>query len=591
MARWSAAFWQRACPAPPQLRPDAQPLLDAVPRDMLECLCEHHHVAAQPDPIQAKLPRLPTPCDAAAICASARASTPCADSGLLWLANTESADFAADCARIAAALPCVRSVHGVALQLSRTAQGVVSSACAVAPLVAYAGAPGGVPLAHVSLVGLSREFASPPMHTGAPPAAALEVAELLRASAPGLRRVVVDERDRLCVSSHAPDPFAAVWPQLQRATRLTSLEIGRFYIGCSAHAAALESTLPSLATLRELVVTKSRLQVGPVARALPRLTALTRLVLETRRLMTGPTDDMDMLDGSSASLLAPLAQLRVLRLAVSDHALQALAPGLASLTAVSHLAIADSEAAPSRSHDAIVRGVAQMPCLANLDMCSSCKGAHILRAMERCTALSHMRLLYCDLSDIPSGSAGAERCIARHTNLQSLTLTESSLTGAGLSALAPCLGEFVSLRSLDLARNCIACEGASALAPQLAHLTALTSLQLSANSIAVKGMAALTSSLSHLVSLEKLDISFNCFGDGGVEALEGAAGLSRLTALAHMCLKDAQLTQQGCCALARACLPMRALRELQLGIRLCGGIAEARAAMHAVLSNRVEIVQ
>ena len=143
--------------------------------------------------------------------------------------------------------------------------------------------------------------------------------------------------------------------------------------------------------------------------------------------------------------------------------------------------------------------------------------------------------------------------------LEELRLIEPAASPDGVPRLAEKLGAgaLPAVTYLNLGNTYVGEAGASALAAALGRgaLPRLTTLDLGTTALGVAGLVALAPALRRLPALELLSLWGNPFGDEGLAALVApppAAGAPPTTKLKELSLKDTEVSDAGCAALAAA---------------------------------------
>ena len=438
---WCGKLWRRACLEPPTLAPGVQELLDSIPPDVLHCLCARHPIAqGASDDLQEVLPKLPSVCDAAAIEACARRRADGEDAKLLIIRHSKR--MAVDCARIAAALPRARGVHGLAVVLDASAMpgGFEQLAASIAPLFTQAELSDGVPVAHLELRNL------PQLEQRRADAQA--AAQIVRGAAPKLRVFEVTMRHMMCSTTPAQsnreqglNVMQLLSPAIASAQFLTQLTWfatdRQSTMRENENSDVFAKALQSLPSLRSFSQTGGRLE--PILCALRRHAALTRLDISFMSEQAPPPP-------SSVGAIAALTQLREVdfcSLYAPPDVFEALSAAMSSLTAISRLSLAHASCSPCPLR-ALASSVSGMSGLAYVNMTglSSCDSGMpaLLCALKQSCSVSWLALDCSELRGNVSEFAIAARCIGAMTGMQHLDFQSCSFQATSPASAGAVLG-------------------------------------------------------------------------------------------------------------------------------------------------------
>jgi hypothetical protein len=322
------------------------------------------------------------------------------------------------------------------------------------------------------------------------------------------------------------------------------------------------AALAGMHALRTLVLLSGRMHVEErcvrrIARALRGLRQLASLTLP-EGLQVGAAEAMSL-----CVLLRGCNGLHALRLSVDTlradaDAATALAPALATLSALTSLELAAKEWARCAQLDALFSALAP----------------HGTAALAHLDLVTHKRL-----------RAGSARSLlaslARLPGVTSLSL-RTTVDDAAAHEVAEGLAHLPGLQALTLVPHPFSQAGSRALAAALAPLSALTRLVLEYKGYNYHDAAALAASLAALRRLRHVDLWRCVFHDGGLRAIEAAlAALSRLSFL-DLGACDTQASAGA--GLARALSANPGLQHLALRVTCAGGTHSA-STLHAIADS------
>jgi Leucine Rich repeat len=556
--------------------PEAAKLLDEAHAGIVSAICScHPAVLDDYRDLAEKLATAPRTCDAAVIESCAELT---ADGPVVTVGNSAACPDVY--ARVAAALPAVRGLRGIAVTIDdNTEEGPAQDADAAASALCAPPRIGdgsaGAPLVRLTFAG----YAHGHLCCAGADDIIKAIANLISAAGVPLRHLTFehlnsDEVQRYSGASDRPDAFAAIAPRLAPLTALETLHIRCADIA-SKSAAALAAVLPALRSLQSLQLQQLNGTPQALWRTLTALTALTALDVHDSHL------------GGVTALV-----------------------GICALRALQHLDVGKSYQIPPRPTGILggLRAFGPSICACSCLTFLNRAGADLAASGEQPVASALVALTLLRHLDVSStrltgpAAAAVSRAHRGHRAFTSLSLAHNPLSAPAAHAADPapddaqsaarrggevgaCVAALDTLRWLDVQHSALSVSVMTAFAPHLARLSALEHLNIASNMVVLddNATAALGNALIALTTLTYLNASNLALGDGACATCIAPA-LARLTRLRDVQLGSNCIRDHGAAALAVAVRCLAALTRLDLwSSKICQGgrAAGARAVVEA----------
>ena len=174
------------------------------------------------------------------------------------------------------------------------------------------------------------------------------------------------------------------------------------------------------------------------------------------------------------------------------------------------------------------------------------------------------------IGDSDSGIKVLPDILRETTNLQSLNLSNNSITDNGAKLLFSNLKNYNQLSSLNLSSNSITDESIEILTDALKNCTCLNSLNLSSNSISDDGTEALFHALKNCTELASLDLASNKIRNAGIKCITQTL----------MCFKNLNTLN-----LSNNMITHESIEDLAVSLRECHHLRELDLSRNSIGSD------